>query len=53
MMAELSPPGFENMVCPFHFLAAPIFSRQLVFWSLWSLKPRLFDGGSHCYPGHH
>ena len=57
MMAELTPPGFENMVCveiqhynPLCHRFTPYLILLSVFWTLRALEPRLLNDRPECHP---
>lgn len=53
-MAELTPPGFDNMVCPY-ILTYILLDNVciLVLWAIRSLQPCLIHDRTQCHPGHH
>ena len=54
MMAELSPPGFDNMV---RLLQSPpgrvLTGARAVLWPIRSFQPRIVHGRAVCRPSDH
>jgi hypothetical protein len=54
MMAELTPPGFDNMVHPVVPLRhVPALTPIAVLRAVWALEPRQLDDRAECDPSDH